>query len=344
MIRLSEYHLPFHYDTSYAYAVGRIRALETRLLTSQDFARLLAAEDIEALFRILAETDYGQVVVSAKDPEDFEAQLNVHLASILNLIVHLSKDPVVTNLLRSRYDYHNLKLFLKARATDRDVDAALLEVGLIEPAVLIKAIEGEGLGDIPGYLRRTIERAEPFLAQEIDPQGLDVLVDKDMYHHHLSVLQKSKAPFLWGWMEREIDVTNIKTFFRLRWAQEMSDLLRQHLCTGGSLSIEFYRTLVEEPQDTMPHRFGSTRYAKVVEEGASFLQAKGSFARLEQLCDGYLLSYLRRASFVTFGVEPLVSYVVIKEYEIKALRTVAVGKWNRIKLDAIRERLPDAYV
>ena len=344
MKRLSEYRLPFKYDTSYAYAAGRIRALETRLLTRQDFTRLVAAENIESLFRILSETDYGQMIAAARDPEGFEEQLHLHLASILDLIGHLSKDPEVTNVLKSRYDYFNVKVLLKAKAANHHLEEILFNFGLIDPAELSRMIEGEEPGHLPASLRRTIETAAQFLTQGIHPQEVDVFVDKEMFGHHLSVLKRAHVPFLWGWMEREIDLANIKTFFRLRWTQEVPELLKQSLCKGGSLDIDFFRVLQEETQEAMSQRFGATRYAALVEEGISFLQTTGSFARLEQLCDGTILSYLHRTIFATFSVELLVAYALIKEYEIKALRTVAVGTWNRIPQESIRERLPDAYI
>ncbi|MFQ6093775.1 MAG: V-type ATPase subunit [bacterium] len=344
MKRLSEYRLPFKYDTSYAYGVGRIRALETRLLTRQEMARLVAAEGVEALYRLLAETDYGQTLTPAADPDRFEELLNAHLASALDLAVRLSKDPEVTGLLKSRYDYDNLKVLLKAKLLGQDLDHALSNLGQVELGALARAVEGEGLGDIPGQLRRAIRAVEELPLEGIDPQELDVIVDREMFSFLLSVLKRSRIPFLWGWLEREIDLVNIRTFLRLRWTQQRSELLRQGLCEGGSLAVEFYRALQDEPLEGLAQRFGSTRYARLVDEGISALQSRGSFGRLEQLCDGFLISYLRRARYATFGVEPLVAYVLTVEFEIKAVRAVVVSKWNRIPPESIRERLPSVYV
>lgn len=121
-------------------------------------------------------------------------------------------------------------------------------------------------------------------------------------------------------------------------------MLKEGLCEGGSLDLEFYRALQDESREALPQRFASTRYAKLVDEGISFFRTKGSFARLEQMVDGFLIRYLRRAALSTFGVEPLMAYALIKEYEVKALRTTAVGKWNAISQESIQERLPDVYI
>jgi V/A-type H+-transporting ATPase subunit C len=343
--RLSEYRLPFTYNTLYAYGVGRIRALETRLLRRHDISRLIGAEDTDAFLRILGETEYGETTTSLSDPDHFEDLLSGHLVSTLNLIVHLSKDPEVTDLLKMRSDYHNLKILLKGKISGRDMEFVLLHSGQVAPAVLLRAIRDDDVSGLPGYLAqaiRTIEELSP--SDEIDPQRLDVLVDKAMFSHFLSIVMKAGMVFLWGWLEREIDLLNIKTFLRLRWSQQAPELLKAYLCEGGSLAVEFYRMLDEEPLEGLPQRFGQTRYAKLLDEGVASLQTQESFARLEQLCDGFLITYLRRAGLTTFGLEPLMAYGLIKEFEIKAIRTIFICKWNHLPPQTIQERLPDVYL
>ena len=345
MKRLSEYYLPFKYNTHYAYGVGRIRALEKRLLTRHDVSRLVAAEDADGLLRLLGETEYGETVTSVDDPDHFEALLGAHMVSKLNLVVHLSKDPEVKDLLRKRYDYHNLKILLKGRISGRDMDYALVHFGTIEPAALSRAIRDEDISSLPGYLKQAFTAAEEFSSSsESDPQGLDLIVDRILFAHFLSIVRQAGMPFLWGWLEREIDLLNIKAFLRLLWSQKTPEALRVSLCDGGSLSVDSYRMIQDEPLEGLSQRFGQTRYAKLVDEGLTSLRTRASFARLEQLCDGFLINYLRRAALHTFGLEPLMAYVLIKEFEIKAVRTVFICKWNRLPPESIQERLPDVYI
>lgn len=318
--------------------------METRLLTRHDMARLLGADDVEGFLRVLAESDYGETMTTASDPHRFEKLLHAHLASTLHLVVRLSRDPEVTDLLKSRYDYYNLKGVLKTRRSGQKPRTALSDLGQIEPSALAAAVEGERLGELPPHVRRALRAADGRTSEGADPQGLDVAVDREMFSHLLSVLRRSAVPFLWGWAEREIDLVNIRTFLRLLWSQKMPELLRESLIEGGSLAIDFYRSLKEEPLEGLSQRFGPTRYGALVDEGMAFLLTQGSFSRLEQVCDGFLISYLRRAAFATFGVEPLMAYVLVKEFETKAVRTVFVGKWNRIPPESIRGTLPDVYL
>jgi V/A-type H+-transporting ATPase subunit C len=62
-------------DTEYAYAVGRVRALETQLLDNARIERMMDSEDPGELLRILQDTVYGQHISELSDPSDFERML-----------------------------------------------------------------------------------------------------------------------------------------------------------------------------------------------------------------------------------------------------------------------------
>ena len=61
--------------TTYAYAIGRIRALEPKLLTFDRLERMADAKTAEAALRILAETEYGSKVSELASPYDYELML-----------------------------------------------------------------------------------------------------------------------------------------------------------------------------------------------------------------------------------------------------------------------------
>jgi V/A-type H+-transporting ATPase subunit C len=56
------------------------------------------------------------------------------------------------------------------------------------------------------------------------------------------------------------------------------------------------------------------------------------------------MDFIKKAKQVSFGVEPLIGYIIAKETEIKIIRIIMVGKLNNIAPNIIRERLRDAYV
>jgi V/A-type H+-transporting ATPase subunit C len=65
---------------------------------------------------------------------------------------------------------------------------------------------------------------------------------------------------------------------------------------------------------------------------------------IERHGDNFLISSLWKSKLVSFGPEPLVTYIIARENEIRALRIILTGKKNRVLPDNIRERLRDVYV
>jgi len=82
----------------------------------------------------------------------------------------------------------------------------------------------------------------------------------------------------------------------------------------------------------------------VLMDGIESFRNTGSLTKLEKLSDNYIMNYVKKSRFVTFGVEPLIGYLVAKESEIRNVRIVMVGKINGISPEIIRERLRETYV
>jgi len=94
-------------SSQYAYATGRIRALENHLIGSARLGRYLEARSAEDIGRLLTEDGYPP----AADPEN---SLNRELESTYGLIRSLSPDPDMIDALLLAHDFHNLKVMLKA--------------------------------------------------------------------------------------------------------------------------------------------------------------------------------------------------------------------------------------
>ena len=61
------------------------------------------------------------------------------------------------------------------------------------------------------------------------------------------------------------------------------------------------------------------------------------------MADNYLISFLKRAKYVVFGLEPVVAYLLARENEVKMIRMIMIGKLNGLATDLLRSRLRDIY-
>jgi V/A-type H+-transporting ATPase subunit C len=327
-------------DTRYAYAVGRIRALETKLFTKADFSRLLDAPDLPQALRLLAELGYPVT----EETIDYEQVLMAVQNEALILLEHLCEDEALAQLFRRRYDYHNLKVLLKAKHSHQELEQALIDLGLMSVEKLAEAVMGADEDALPDTLGRAMLAAEAAFSETRAPQELDVGVDQEQYFHMDEVLRRQDNQFLQTWLTWEIDIINIKSFLRLRWLEENLKYLERDMLPGGSLDADFFRQIREEPLDTLAQAFQRTPYGKGIADGISKLQAQKSFAALERSCEDIMIHFLRRSRETSFGVEPVVAYLFLKEFEIKAVRAVLVGKLNALPKEKIKERLPSEYV
>lgn len=94
-------------SSRYAYATGRIRALEARLISASRLDRYLESRSAEDVGRLLIENGYP----AAADPE---ISLHQELEATYALIRSLSPNPQMVDTLLLFRDFHNLKVMLKA--------------------------------------------------------------------------------------------------------------------------------------------------------------------------------------------------------------------------------------
>jgi len=346
-------------NTKYAYAVGRIRALETRLLDRTAIGRLLEAESAQEVLKVLSEGEYESSLSNIREAADFETALNIERERIYTLVDELSLDPHLTQMFRVRWDFHNLKVLLKSSYLGESgaVDGALVGSGLIPVEDLRSAIELEDesqtgmpvppdLSSVPlgSSMENALEDARAQYEESQNPQMIDIVID----NHLQSLLYQRAAdypnPFLCGYFEAVADLTNIKSFIRIKMLGENVRLLDAVLLPHGNLSKEMYMRQFDETVENFASTLGNTPYAELAAEGIRRWAEEHSLAAFERLSDDYLISYIKPAKYIVFGVEPLIGYVLAKEHEMKLIRIIVIGKLNDLPTEAIRERLRDTYV
>ncbi len=331
----------FKSDARYAYAVGRIRSLENRYLTRQDIERLIATEESEEAYRFLVEKGYAEGEPKVKTWSDLESCLRIQRQEVLALISTLSKDTSISDLFRERYDFHNLKVLLKARYSGQNLEHLLIDVGTVPVEILTEAVTDDDYRSSPQFISNTVQVVNTRWEKTNNPQLIDILTDGEMYKRFSLVIRPFGNRFLNRWLDLEIDLANIKTLVRVKWLDLDTALLTQSLIEGGSIKETELFPLRETPWETVASFFSKTRYAKTVATGTDALLKSDSFLPLEKMADVTLISYLERAKVQSLGIEPLVAYLLLKEYEFKAVRTVLVGKANHLPAELMRNKLPE---
>ncbi len=363
------------YDGRFAYVVGRVRALENRMIDQTRFNRMIDAEGPLELMRILGETEYSL----ARDlgPEHYERIIDGELARVHALIEGISPDPVLTGVFRARHDYHNMKVCLKARFAQRDRGntaselSGITALGRLDPAwvcaladrlVLGEAVGGAGdaadvadeagdgtqadaepglrADDLRGALTQAARQAaSAYEAHGHDPQFIDMALDNASFDYFYLVAKSRRAGFLMGLVEAMADLTNILICTRLRLIGKPVGFAEDALVPRGSLDISALLAVYSEPDDVFWSFFKRTRYERLVEEGLAAWRNTGLLSAFENVVRAGLAREAAAGRMVDMGYEPALAYLMAREREADMLRRIFVGKMNRLPSEAIRERL-----
>lgn len=330
-------------DLRYTYCVGRIRALETRLLSRERLHRMAEAPDAEEVLRALQDTEYAPHLSEIDSVSRYEGILSRERRRVLGLYLDLSLDPPIDEIFLSRFDFHNLKVMLKSAVCEQDFDFVLSDSGRIPVEELKEIFSEEKYERLPEFLQGAVEEAISSYYSKKDPRLIDLAVDRAQFDFQLNRALAVDNAFVTGLTKLNIDLVNLLIFFRIKWLEEGVGALRDSLLDGGYLERRFLLSVLEEPWEGLPHRFFVTPYLKIVEQGGSYLRQNSSFARLERLCDDHRIGFLQGTKLLSFGVEPLIAYLLAKETEIRSLRMLFVGKLNQIAPALIKERLPITF-
>ena len=331
-------------ETIYAYAVGRIRVLETRLLDKSKLERMVEASTADEALKVLAETDYANMVTELDSVHDFEDILQEEIQRTYLLVRKINPEAHFTDLISLKYDFHNLKVLLKAKYLEENADTLLIPVGTIPIDKLRSIVSEENFQELPGALRASVEQiAEEFIVSG-DPQMIDLYLDRTLYAMLIGTARKLRSAILEGLFIREADLTNIKTFLRVKRIGFDKEFLQKALLPYGRLPADLFLDLLDEPLELLEDRLSMSDYAAAVSEGVREWQDKGSITHFEKQADDLLTAYLQQGKLRPFGLEPLIGYLYAKEVEIKNIRMILVGKINGLPTELIRERLRDVYV
>lgn len=328
----------------FANANARIRALETKLLDKAKIDKIIDSSSSEEALKALSETEYSNYMSNINRPEDYEILLSDELKRLYNLMYSLSPEKSIIDIMALRYDYHNLKVMMKGKILKQDLFYLLIPVGTIPEEKLKQFFSSENYREISPIMREGITRAEKAFEEEKDPQKIDIILDSFMYKEMLLKAEEINEDFIKNYLKISIDLTNIKTLLRAKKQNKERKFLEEILIEGGTIDKKTLIGYEMESVDNIINKLSYTNYEKIIRSGLEHYSKTNNISYFEKLSENYIMEFVKKAKYVSFGVEPLIGYIIAKETEIKILRIIMVGKLNNIAPEVIRERLRDVYV
>ena len=330
-------------DTRYAYAVARVRGMETRLLDRQWVERLLTDTAAGAL-KTLSDSAYQEAVSDVSRPEDLEGGLEKAQAETLGVVSGISPEPVLIDLFRARWDFRNTKSLLKAALLKLEASpvGTVDGTGIVDLPLLEKAVHGRDYSALPGVIADAARRAEEAYRDGSELAAVDHVFDVAMWRHSIAVATEYGNDFLVEYFRTEIDLANIKAFVRVKEAGGDTSDLSLVLVPGGFMEPSTLEAALSEPIDALARALEYGRYPVVASALREWSSDKTRV--LELAADNELLRITEAARMVAYGIEPLVRYILLRQTEIKLIRAAVIAKLDSLPREEIEARLRTVHV
>lgn len=321
-------------DWRYMFQSARVRSLETLMLTHGILADMANAEDFASAMASLGGTEY--TLPQGGAGVDLEVALQEQRAEVRELFQSLMLDERIVAVFKSQDDFANLRLILRRALTDKPVGTDYSSEGNVSPEVLVHAFEEENYSALPEYMRQAADEAALAYYQNKDIRAIDHAIDRLQADYKLGIARQVGSIFLSNLFRVQIDLTNIRTMLRLKFLDADE---RDVFLAGGFIELERFRQGLDLGYEALGALFFGTPYHSIVDAGAGYVAANGSFLKVEQQCDDYLMGYLRSTAQITAGPQPIIAYLLTKEQEVRTVRLILTAKRNHLDKQFILDRM-----
>lgn len=317
-------------ERDYAFAVGRIRVLETRLLDMGRLARMAEAASVADALAQLSETEYAPLAAKGLGGAELAAS---ELARVRDLVLHLAPEAPALQYLLRRWDLLNLKSLVRQEVFG--AKPVLNALGCFSPAEIASWFE-TGRPELPEQFARALQAGRAACREGADPQLLDAAIDR-LYYGEGASYWETESMMQKYWPAR-IDLINLRVLVRGKHLGCETTRLRMLILPGGVIKEDSFAAALETAWEETAAWWGRGAYAAAVP--ASTLRDLGA---LERASENLLLALAKPAKAAPFGIDPVLGYYLAKEHETRLVNLILTAKAVEVPAKSIKERLRDVY-
>ena len=337
---------------NYAYVTARVRAKKNLLLSPDAYPKLLA-RDASEIARFLQEGQYkaeiDELAARYRGAELVERATRINLGRVYTQIQGFATGELAAMIAiyLGRHDVYNVKTILRGKFARVSADEVLTETvpaGILAPR-LPELARLERMEDVVDALRGT-----PFhrvLAEQLEGRTVSNLIevenalDREYYRLLLGSIPaggRANKAFL-TWIRNEIDVRNMQTLFRLRFAR-MTEWEPYFLEGGHEITRETAQRLVRGSDDEVVAEVQTLSVDSSVVDATRQAIATGTVNPLSTALEKELIRDAHGFSHrAPLSVLPVVDFILRKKVEADNIRAIAYGKQTGLPNDTIEELL-----
>lgn len=300
-------------SASYPYAVGRIRVIEQSLLSEDKLKRLCETPRADFLREL---NDLG---FAAECPvrADVDSLVEWREKQVRDILEDVTPDSALTELFFLDTDATNLKLLIKARITGEQCEE-YLQQGVFDIELLKKCVDAREYSALGEPLGSLVEQADfaPF-----EPAVLSAAIDCAVYTEIFARLKRNKNKFCSGYFTIKADCTNTTSALRGKKLGYTDERLARELVPGGKIPHRLLIKLLSEPAGE------ALSGCDAAKEILSAVESPNP----EERVAGLLKEYGQQSAYDSFGIGPIVNFVVSALGECRTIR-VAYARAKRVKI------------
>lgn len=327
-------------QTSYPFAFGRVCVLENALVTSDKLKRVLDAKSADDALKGLVEIGFG-AGEQVKDMYDYEKLIKKDLETAYGFVHEVTPEEKVTNLFFCHYDYHNIKVLIKAAILKEEVEDLLIPYGTISIDTLKQAVrEGTAKVDLPKEMIEFIDACTN--DAEIEASEIGYLADGALYKQIARELKKVKHKAIQQYYNVQADYNNVLTVLRSRNLGDVSLISKAYLPLGNFTLDELFRAF-DKDNESFLKELRTKGIDRGVIEGVEYYFEHGTMSLIEKNRDNYFIRLFKPLSTNPFSIGPVLGYLMAKEQQANIIRLIMVAKINELPQEHVLERLRDLY-
>ena len=322
------------HETEYAYAVARVRVNELTLLSAADVDQLIAAENYNQVMRRLADSGWGDI----EGTQDYSKYLEQYRAKAWTLLEEIIGDVHELDMLVIRNDMQNLKAALKCIISQHNPKELLVSPTVYDTENILKAVDERMFESLPECMSDVASEAYDILTRTRNGQLADAILDKRTLEIIKKLGDESGSEMLAQLAEYMCVTANIKTALRCSNTGKNKEFIQNSVCECKTLEKQSLVVASLEGRSALMDYISKTKYSEAVD------MLDISTSAFEKWCDDLIMQCIMPAKYKPFGLEPLVSYYLAKDAEIKTVRIILSAKLNHLPAEIIRERVRALYV
>jgi len=344
VLRLPKFGSP----VKYAYITGRVRAMKTKLVPAEMYARMMNM-DMSEIARYLEETQYkDEIDALSKDysgVELIEHATFANLAKTFRKLEEVSIDEpsfLILEYLR-RWDVWNIKTLLRGKfygATDTEIIKHLVPAGELSAEYLDELAKKESINDIISAFDGTDYSNALAQYDGKNLASLENALDKLYYFRMERAVGGTLSVgggLLLKYVRREVDIRNLITLFRMNKAGVDAAVILENLIPGGKLHGELSRMAGQPFGEFLRGLEGYPFWSSISDIASVDLDA---VSRVEARLRAYLIRYAWALSnYHPLSILPVLGYMVSKETEVSNIRKIVRGKEAGLPAELIEEQV-----